>query len=258
MSLAKRIIPCLDVDNGRVVKGVKFVDIRDAGDPVEIARRYDREGADEITFLDITATHDNRATMVHVVEQVAGEVFIPLTVGGGIRTLNDIRTMLNAGADKVGINSAAVSNPEFVREAAERFGSQCIVVAIDAKKVSAPGEPERWEIFTHGGRKPTGIEAIGWAKKMVDYGAGEILLTSMDRDGTREGFDLRLTRALSEAVAVPVIASGGVGNLDHLVDGIIEGKADAVLAASIFHFGEYTIQQAKEHMAKHGIEVRLT
>jgi len=257
MSLAKRIIPCLDVDNGRVVKGVKFVDIRDAGDPVEIARRYDREGADEITFLDITATHDDRATMVHVVEQVAGEVFIPLTVGGGIRTLNDIRTMLNAGADKVGINSAAVANPEFVREAAERFGSQCIVVAIDTKKVSAPGEPERWEIFTHGGRKSTGIEAIGWARKMVDYGAGEILLTSMDRDGTREGFDLRLTRALSAAVAVPVIASGGVGNLDHLVDGILSGKADAVLAASIFHFGEYTIHEAKEHMAKHGIEVRL-
>src|SRR5512139_502157 len=257
MSLAKRIIPCLDVDNGRVVKGVKFVDIRDAGDPVEIARRYDREGADEITFLDITATHDDRATMVHVVEQVAGEVFIPLTVGGGIRTLEDIRTMLNAGADKVGINSAAVNRPEFVREAAERFGSQCIVVAIDAKKVSQPGEPVRWEIFTHGGRKPTGIEAIGWAQKMVEYGAGEILLTSMDRDGTREGFDLPLTRAISEAVSAPVIASGGVGNLDHLADGIIEGKADAVLAASIFHFAEYTIQQAKEHMAKRGIEMRL-
>jgi len=257
MSLAKRIIPCLDVDNGRVVKGVKFVDIRDAGDPVEIARRYDREGADEITFLDITATHDNRDTIVHVVEQVASEVFIPLTVGGGIRTLDDIRRMLNAGADKVGINSAAVANPEFVREAAERFGSQCIVVAIDAKKTSQPGEPDRWEIFTHGGRKPTGIEAIAWAKKMVDYGAGEILLTSMDRDGTREGFDLPLTRAISEAVAVPVIASGGVGNLDHLADGIIEGKADAVLAASIFHFAEYTIEQAKRHMASRGIEVRL-
>ena len=211
MSLAKRIIPCLDVDNGRVVKGVKFVDIRDAGDPVEVARRYDREGADEITFLDITATHDNRDTIVHVVEQVASEVFIPLTVGGGIRTLDDIRRMLNAGADKVGINSAAVLNPEFVREAAQRFGSQCIVVAIDAKKVSQPGEADRWEIFTHGGRKATGIEAIGWAKKMVDYGAGEILLTSMDRDGTREGFDLPLTRAISEAVTVPVIASGGVG-----------------------------------------------
>jgi len=257
MSLAKRIIPCLDVDNGRVVKGVKFVDIRDAGDPVEIARRYDREGADEITFLDITATHDNRDTIVHVVEQVASEVFIPLTVGGGIRTLDDIRRMLNAGADKVGINSAAVANPEFVREAAERFGSQCIVVAIDAKNVSQAGEPSRWEIFTHGGRKPTGIDAIAWAKKMVDYGAGEILLTSMDRDGTREGFDLPLTRAISEAVPVPVIASGGVGNLDHLADGIIEGKADAVLAASIFHFAEYTIEQAKRHMASRGIEVRL-
>ena len=257
MSLAKRIIPCLDVDNGRVVKGVKFVDIRDAGDPVEVARRYDREGADEITFLDITATHDNRDTIVHVVEQVASEVFIPLTVGGGIRTLDDIRRMLNAGADKVGINSAAVFNPEFVREAAQRFGSQCIVVAIDAKKVSQPGEADRWEIFTHGGRKATGIEAIGWAKKMVDYGAGEILLTSMDRDGTREGFDLPLTRAISEAVTVPVIASGGVGNLDHLAEGVIEGKADAVLAASIFHFAEYTIQQAKEHMASRGIEMRL-
>ena len=257
MSLAKRIIPCLDVADGRVVKGVKFVDIRDAGDPVEVARRYDREGADEITFLDITATHDNRDTIVHVVEQVASEVFIPLTVGGGIRTLDDIRRMLNAGADKVGINSAAVFNPEFVREAAERFGSQCIVVAIDAKKVSQPGEADRWEIFTHGGRKPTGIEAIGWAKRMVDYGAGEILLTSMDRDGTREGFDLPLTRAISEAVTVPVIASGGVGNLDHLADGVIKGKADAVLAASIFHFAEYTIQQAKEHMASRGIEMRL-
>ena len=257
MSLAKRIIPCLDVDNGRVVKGVKFVDIRDAGDPVEIARRYDREGADEITFLDITATHDNRDTIVHVVEQVASEVFIPLTVGGGIRTLDDIRRMLNAGADKVGINSAAVFNPDFVREAAERFGSQCIVVAIDAKKVSQSGEESRWEIFTHGGRKPTGIDAIAWAKKMVGYGAGEILLTSMDRDGTREGFDLPLTRAISEAVTVPVIASGGVGNLDHLADGIIEGKADAVLAASIFHFAEYTIEQAKQHMASRGIEVRL-
>jgi len=257
MSLAKRIIPCLDVDNGRVVKGVKFVDIRDAGDPVEVARRYDREGADEITFLDITATHDNRDTIVHVVEQVASEVFIPLTVGGGIRTLDDIRRMLNAGADKVGINSAAVFNPEFVREAAQRFGSQCIVVAIDAKKVSQPGEADRWEIFTHGGRKSTGIEAIGWAKKMVEYGAGEILLTSMDRDGTREGFDLPLTSAISEAVTVPVIASGGVGCLDHLAEGVIEGKADAVLAASIFHFAEYTIQQAKEHMAARGIEMRL-
>jgi len=257
MSLAKRIIPCLDVDNGRVVKGVKFVDIRDAGDPVEVDRRYDREGADEIPFLDITATHDNRDTIVHVVEQVASEVFIPLTVGGGIRTLEDIRRMLNAGADKVGINSAAIFNPEFVSEAALRFGSQCIVVAIDAKKVSASGEAERWEIFTHGGRKATGIDAIAWAEKMVNYGAGEILLTSMDRDGTREGFDLLLTRAISEAVSVPVIASGGVGNLDHLAEGVITGKADAVLAASIFHFAEYTIQQAKQHMASRGIEMRL-
>jgi len=257
MSLAKRIIPCLDVDNGRVVKGVKFVDIRDAGDPVEVARRYDREGADEITFLDITATSNNRDTLIHVVEQVASEVFIPLTVGGGIRELADIRRMLNAGADKVGINSAAVFRPEFVREAAEKFGSQCIVVAIDAKKVSAENEPGRWEIFTHGGRKSTGIDAIEWAIKMVDYGAGEILLTSMDRDGTREGFDLPLTRAISEAVSVPVIASGGVGNLDHLADGVIEGKADAVLAASIFHFAEYSIEQAKQKMQSRGIEVRL-
>ena len=257
MSLAKRIIPCLDVDNGRVVKGVKFVDIRDAGDPVEIARRYDREGADEITFLDITATHDNRDTIVHVVEEVASEVFIPLTVGGGIRTLEDIRRMLNAGADKVGINSAAVFRPEFVKEAAEKFGSQCIVVAIDAKKVSHDGEENRWEIFTHGGRKPTGINAVEWAVRMMNYGAGEILLTSMDRDGTKSGFDLALTRAVSEAVTIPVIASGGVGTLDHLADGIIEGKADAVLAASIFHFGEYSIEQAKHHMQSKGIEVRL-
>lgn len=257
MSLAKRIIPCLDVDNGRVVKGVKFVDIRDAGDPVEVARRYDREGADEITFLDITASSDDRETMVHVVEEVAGEVFIPLTVGGGIRTLDDIRRMLNAGADKVGINTAAVFNPEFVRDAARRFGTQCIVVAIDAKQVNRPGEPERWEIYTHGGRKLTGLDAVAWAKKMAAHGAGEILLTSMDRDGTRQGFDLALTRAISEAVPIPVIASGGVGNLQHLADGIIEGKADAVLAASIFHFAEYTIRQAKECMAARGIEVRL-
>jgi cyclase len=257
MSLAKRIIPCLDVDNGRVVKGVKFVDIRDAGDPVEIARRYDREGADEITFLDITATHHDRDTIVHVVEQVASEVFIPLTVGGGIRTLDDIRRMLNAGADKVGINSAAVFNPEFVQQAAEKFGSQCIVVAIDAKKVSAEGEPNRWEIFTHGGRKSTGINAVEWAIKMQDYGAGEILLTSMDRDGTKSGFDLPLTRAISDALTIPVIASGGVGNLDHLADGIIDGKADAVLAASIFHFAEYSIEQAKLHIQSRGIEVRL-
>ena len=257
MSLAKRIIPCLDVDNGRVVKGVQFVDIRDAGDPVEIARRYDREGADEITFLDITATHDNRATMVHVVEQVASEVFIPLTVGGGIRTLEDVRRMLNAGADKVGINSAAVFNPDFVKQAANKFGSQCIVVAIDAKKVSGENKPNRWEIFTHGGRKSTGLDAVEWAKKMVLFGAGEILLTSMDKDGTKSGFNLPLTRAVSEAVSVPVIASGGVGNLDHLAEGILEGKADAVLAASIFHFGEYTIGQAKQRLRERGIEVRL-
>ncbi len=257
MSLAKRIIPCLDVDNARVVKGVQFVDIRDAGDPVEVARRYDLEGADELTFLDITATSDNRDTMVHVVEQVASEVFIPLTVGGGIRKVEDIRTMLNAGADKVGINSAAVFNPEFVKEAAEKFGSQCIVVAIDAKKVSKEGEPNKWEIFTHGGRKPTGIDAVEWAIKMVDYGAGEILLTSMDRDGTKIGFDLELTKAISDAVVVPVIASGGVGNLDHLVDGVKKGKADAVLAASIFHFAEYTVGEAKQHMQDAGIEVRL-
>lgn len=257
MALAKRIIPCLDVENGRVVKGVKFLDIRDAGDPVEVAKRYDEQGADEITFLDITATHEGRDTMVHTVEKMASQVFIPLTVGGGIRTCEDIRTMLNAGADKVSINSAAVTNPDFVREAAERFGSQCIVVAIDAKKVSQPGEPDRWEIFTHGGRKPTGIDAVEWAKKMVDYGAGEILLTSMDQDGVKSGYDLGVTRAISEAVHVPVIASGGVGNLDHLVEGCTQGKADAVLAASIFHFNEYTIPQAKEYMRQHGIEVRL-
>jgi cyclase len=245
------------VDAGRVVKGVRFVDIRDAGDPVEVARRYDEQGADEITFLDITASSDQRDTMVHVVEQVAGEVFIPLTVGGGIREVADIRRMLNAGADKVGINTAAVFNPEFVREAAERFGSQCIVVAIDAKQVSAAGEPLRWEIFTHGGRKPTGIDAVEWAQRMVSLGAGEILLTSMDRDGTRDGFDLALTRTISEAVAVPVIASGGVGNLEHLAEGILEGKADAVLAASIFHFGEYTVNDAKQYLARRGIEVRL-
>ncbi len=258
MGLAKRIIPCLDVDAGRVVKGVKFVNIRDAGDPVEIAKRYDDEGADELTFLDITASSDNRETMLHIVEDVASQVFIPLTVGGGIRELADIRRMLNAGADKIGINTAAVFNPEFVKEASDHFGSQCIVVAIDAKQVSKEGEAKRWEIFTHGGRKPTGLDAIEWAKKMVELGAGEILLTSMDRDGTRNGFDLALTRTISEAVTVPVIASGGVGNLEHFVDGVLIGKADAVLAASIFHFGEYTINQAKEEMAKHGIEVRLS
>ncbi|WP_210397244.1 imidazole glycerol phosphate synthase subunit HisF [Motiliproteus sediminis] len=257
MALAKRIIPCLDVDNGRVVKGVQFVDIRDAGDPVEVAKRYDEQGADEITFLDITASHEDRDTMVHTVEKMASQVFIPLTVGGGIRTCDDIRTMLNAGADKVSINTAAVFNPEFVREAAERFGSQCIVVAIDAKKVSQPGEPDRWEIFTHGGRKPTGLDAVEWARKMVELGAGEILLTSMDQDGVKNGYDLGVTRAISEAVSVPVIASGGAGNLDHLVDGVTLGKADAVLAASIFHFGEYSIPEAKAYMQSKGVEVRL-
>ena len=257
MGLAKRIIPCLDVDRGRVVKGVKFVEIRDAGDPVEIARRYDQEGADEITFLDITASSDDRETLVHVVEHVASEVFIPLTVGGGIRTMDDVRRMLNAGADKVSINTAAIARPEFVRDAAERFGNQCIVVAIDAKAVHQPGEPPHWEIFTHGGRRPTGIDAVEWGRRMDAYGAGEILLTSMDRDGTKRGFDLELTRAISEAVSIPVIASGGVGTLDHLADGILLGKADAVLAASIFHFAEYTIEQAKRHMQARGIEVRL-
>ena len=257
MTLAKRIIPCLDCENGRVVKGVQFVDIRDAGDPVEVSKRYCDQGADEITFLDITASHEGRDTMVHTVERMASQVFIPLTVGGGVRTCDDIRTLLNAGADKVSINTAAVFNPEFVKEAAERFGSQCIVVAIDAKKVSAPGEEGRWEIFTHGGRKPTGLDAIEWAQKMEELGAGEILLTSMDQDGVKSGYDLGLTRGVSEAVNIPVIASGGVGNLDHLVDGCIEGKADAVLAASIFHFNEYSVPQAKAYMRERGIEVRL-
>jgi len=257
MALAKRIIPCLDCENGRVVKGVKFLDIRDAGDPVEVSKRYCDAGADEITFLDITASHEGRETTVHTVEAIASQVFIPLTVGGGIRTLEDIRTMLNAGADKVGINTAAVVNPEFVREAAERFGSQCIVVAVDAKQVTAEGEAPRWEIFTHGGRKPTGLDAIEWVRRMVDYGAGEILLTSMDRDGTKSGFDLALNRAVSRAVQVPIIASGGVGNLQHLVEGVLEGEADAVLAASIFHFQEYSIQEAKQYMAEKGIEVRI-
>jgi len=256
-ALAKRIIPCLDVENGRVVKGVQFVDIRDAGDPVEIARRYDQEGADEITFLDITASHEGRDTTLHTVERMASEVFIPLTVGGGVRKLEDIRALLQAGADKVGINSAAVSNPEFVRQAAEKFGSQCIVVAIDAKQVDAPKGEQRWEIFTHGGRKPTGLDAVAWAVQMASYGAGEILLTSMDRDGTKNGFDLGLTRAVSEAVNIPVIASGGVGDLQHLADGVLEGGADAVLAASIFHFSEYSIAEAKSFMAEQGIEVRV-
>ncbi len=251
MALAKRIIPCLDVDNGRVVKGVNFVGIRDAGDPVEVARRYNQQGADEITFLDITATSDDRETLVHVVEQVASEVFIPLTVGGGIRTLDDIRKMLNAGADKVSINSAAVFRPEFVQEASDHFGSQCIVVAIDAKRVD-----DHWEIFTHGGRKATGIDVVEWAKKMQAFGAGEILLTSMDGDGTKKGYDLALTRAVSDAVSIPIIASGGVGNLQDLADGITQGGAEAVLAASIFHFGEYTLEQAKLHLQEQGIEVR--
>ncbi len=252
MALAKRIIPCLDVDKGRVVKGVNFVGIRDAGDPVEIAKRYNDQGADEITFLDITASHEGRETTVHMVEAIAEQVFIPLTVGGGIRELDDIRRMLNAGADKVSINSAAVYNPEFVKKASDRFGAQCIVVAIDAKQVD-----DHWEIFPHGGRKPAGINAVEWAVKMEEYGAGEILLTSMDRDGVKSGFDLGVTRAISDAVNIPVIASGGVGNLDHLVDGVKEGRADAVLAASIFHFGEYTVQEAKQHMAAAGIEMRL-
>ena len=254
--LAKRIIPCLDVDDGRVVKGVKFVDIRDAGDPVEIAKRYDAEGADEITFLDITASSDERSTMAQVVEQVASQVFIPLTVGGGIRSVPDIRRMLNAGADKVGINTAAVKRPELVKEAADKVGSQCIVLSIDAKKVSTPEQSDRWEIFTHGGRTPTGIDAVEWAIRMTEYGAGELLLTSMDRDGTKIGFDLELTRTISEAVSIPVIASGGVGNLDHLCAGVTEGKADAVLAASIFHFGEYTVQQAKQAMQAQNIPIR--
>lgn len=260
MGLAKRIIPCLDVDAGRVVKGVKFVDIRDAGDPVEVAQRYNQQGADEITFLDITASSDDRETIVHVVEDVASTVFIPLTVGGGIRTLDDIRKMLIAGADKISINTAAVKRPEFIREASGKFGSQCIVVAIDAKEVSPAGtasQDKRWNVFTHGGRNDTGIDAVAWARKMCDFGAGEILLTSMDRDGTREGFDLDLNRAVAEAVSIPVIASGGVGELQHLADGVIEGKADAVLAASIFHFGDHTVQEAKEFMRQQDIEVRL-
>lgn len=256
MALAKRIIPCLDVDKGRVVKGVNFVDIRDAGDPVEIARKYNEQGADEITFLDITASHESRDTTYETVERMASQVFIPLTVGGGVRTVEDIRNLLNAGADKVGINTAAVVDPEFVREAAQRFGSQCIVVAIDAKRVSGENETPRWEIFTHGGRKPTGLDAVEWAIKMTEYGAGELLLTSMDRDGTKIGFDLELTRAVSDAVSVPVIASGGVGELQHLADGVTKGGADAVLAASIFHFGQHTIPEAKEFMAAQGIEVR--
>ena len=255
--LSKRIIPCLDVDAGRVVKGVKFVEIRDAGDPVEVAKRYNEEGADEITFLDITASSDERDTMAHVVEEVASQVFIPLTVGGGIRNVDNIRHLLKAGADKVGINTAAVNNPDFVKEAADKVGSQCIVVSIDAKCVASNNEQKRWEIFTHGGRKPTGIDAVEWATKMAEFGAGELLLTSMDRDGTKEGFDLELTRTICESVSIPVIASGGVGTLQHLSDGVTIGKADAVLAASIFHFGEFTIAQVKDHMRKQGITVRI-
>jgi cyclase len=252
MTLAKRIIPCLDVDKGRVVKGVQFLDIRYAGDPVEVAKRYDEQGADEITFLDITASHEGRDTTLKTVERMASQVFVPLTVGGGIRKLEDIRNLLNAGADKVSINSAAVTNPEFVQEASQRFGSQCIVVAIDAKRVGVG----RWDIFTHGGRKDTGIDAVAWAIKMAEYGAGEILLTSMDADGTKNGYDLGVVRAVSDAVNVPVIASGGVGNLQHLADGILQGRADAVLAASIFHFGEYTIPQAKAFLSEQGIVMR--
>ncbi|TRZ67383.1 MAG: imidazole glycerol phosphate synthase subunit HisF [Rhodocyclaceae bacterium] len=251
--LAKRIIPCLDVNAGRVVKGVNFVALRDAGDPVEIARRYDEQGADELTFLDITASSDQRDIILHVVEEVANQVFIPLTVGGGVRAVADVRRLLNAGADKVSMNTAAVQNPQLVADASGKVGSQCIVVAIDAKQ-TAPG---RWEVFTHGGRQGTGLDAVAWAKKVQSLGAGEILLTSMDRDGTRNGFDLALTRAVSEGVDIPVIASGGVGNLQHLADGIIEGKADAVLAASIFHYGEYTVRQAKEYLRARSIEVRL-
>jgi cyclase len=251
--LAKRIIPCLDVTAGRVVKGTNFVGLRDAGDPIEIARRYNEQGADEVTFLDITASSDQRDIILHIVEACAEQVFIPLTVGGGVRKVEDVRRLLNAGADKVSMNTAAVENPDLVFDASSKVGSQCIVVAIDAKQV-APGQ---WHVFTHGGRNDTGLDAIEWAKKVAALGAGEILLTSMDRDGTKNGFDLALTRAVSKAVSIPVIASGGVGNLQHLADGVSEGRADAVLAASIFHFGEYTVRQAKEYMAARGIEVRL-
>jgi len=252
MTLAKRIIPCLDVDNGRVVKGVRFENIRDAGDPVEIARRYNEQGADEITFLDITASHHGRGTTLHTVERMAAQVFIPLTVGGGVRRVEDIRDLLSAGADKVSINTTAVQNPDFVGEAAARFGSQCIVVAIDVKRVSE----ERWEIFTHGGRRATGLEALSWAKKMQDLGAGEILLTSMDQDGVKQGYDLAITRAVSETLHIPVIASGGAGTLEHLAAGILEGKADAVLAASIFHFGQHSLPEAKAYLAARGIVMR--
>lgn len=255
MPLAKRIIPCLDVDAGRVVKGVRFVDICDAGDPVEIAKRYNQEGADEITFLDITASSDNRTTIIDTVEQVAAAVFIPLTVGGGVRKVDDVRTLLNAGADKVAINTAAVFDPDLIRRAADKFGSQCITIAIDAKQVST--HPVQWQVYTHGGQQPTDADAVDWARRMAAYGAGEILLTSMDRDGTKDGFDIALTRAVSTAVSVPLIASGGVGSLEHFHEGLHEGAADAVLAASIFHFREYTIRQAKEYLHSCGVCVRL-
>lgn len=258
MGLAKRIIPCLDVTNGRVVKGVNFIALQDAGDPVEISRRYDEQGADEITFLDITASSDNRGLILHIIEKVAAQVFIPLTVGGGVRHVDDVRRLLNAGADKVSINTSAVQNRQLVADAAGRYGAQCIVVAIDAKQVHGTGtKSAKWEVFTHGGRQATGLDAVEWAKEMQLLGAGEILLTSMNRDGTRNGFDLALIRTVSDAVDIPVIASGGVGNLDHLVEGILQGHADAVLAASIFHYGEYTVRQAKEYMAQHSIEVRM-
>jgi cyclase len=252
MGLAKRIIPCLDVNAGRVVKGINFVSLQDAGDPVEIARKYDEEGADELTFLDITASSDNRGLILDIIESVAKEIFIPLTVGGGVRSTDDVRCLLNAGADKISINTSAILNPKLVDEASSRFGSQCIVVAIDAKKVG-----DHWEVFTHGGRNPTGLDAVEWAKKMVNLGAGELLLTSMDRDGTKVGFDIDLTKLISDAVEVPIIASGGVGNLQHLVDGVLLGGADAVLAASIFHYGEYTIREAKEFMSNNNVEIRL-
>ena len=254
MGLAKRVIPCLDVNAGRVVKGVNFVDLRDAGDPVEIAARYDREGADELTFLDITASSDDRDILLEVIEKVAEQVFIPLTVGGGVRRVEDIRRLLHAGADKVSVNTAAVQDPELVRRMAERVGSQCIVIAIDAKRKAGGAS---WEVYTHGGRKPTGLDAVEWARRMTAAGAGEVLLTSMDRDGTKDGFDLALTRAVADAVTVPVIASGGVGTREHLAEGVLEGNADAVLAASVFHFGEFTVREAKEHMRSRGIEVRL-